>query len=327
MVKLSCVSTKKTHFKAKKSGKCLKCSKKAIITLPYGPQSFCKEHFMYLTEKRVKKTIRQHNLIKRKERLLVAVSGGKDSTLALYLINKIFRKSNEIYALMIDEGIPGYRNKALAIAIKNAQNWNVPFSVVSFKEEFGLSMHEIAEKFLKKNPSLGTACSFCGVLRRRIMNSFARKINANKLITGHNLDDETQSILMNIFDNNFNKFIRLGPKSGIKEMPDFVPRIKPLIEIPEKEIVAYLYLHNIKFYDLECCPYSSEAKRNHFRSMLNSFEESFPGTKHSILRFYLKLKSCIKNNVTEKANYCKYCNEITSSDICNVCRKLNSLKK
>jgi len=324
--KFSCFDLK-SQFKPIKSQKnCIKCNKKAVIFLPYGPQSFCEKHFLELTERRVKKTIRQHSLIKRKEKLLVAVSGGKDSTLALYLINKIFRKSNEVQALMIDEGIQGYRDKALSIAKKNAEQWNIPYTIVSFKEEFGFTLTELMEKFVSKNPDLGSSCSFCGILRRRIMNSFARKIKADKLITGHNLDDETQSILMNVFDNNLAKFLRLGPKSGITELKEFVPRIKPLIELPEKEISAFLYFKGIKFYDAECCPFSSQAKRNYFRSMLNSFEEKFPGTKHSILRFYLQLKEKIKFEIPKKINYCIYCNEITSSNVCNVCLKLNKLK-
>ena len=61
-------------------------------------------HFIYLIEKRVKKTIRKYSLIKPKEKILLAMSGGKDSSVAAYLINKIFSNSCEIKALLIDEG-------------------------------------------------------------------------------------------------------------------------------------------------------------------------------------------------------------------------------
>ena len=92
--------------------KCDRCEKKSVIELLYGPHWLCKEHFLHFFEKRVKKTCRANKLVSPGEKILVAYSGGKDSAVTLYLINKIFGGRNEIQALLIDEGIEGYRDKA-----------------------------------------------------------------------------------------------------------------------------------------------------------------------------------------------------------------------
>ena len=235
--------------------KCVQCEKEAKIVLRYGPHKFCKDHFLYFFEKRVRKTIRENKLIKGREKIAVGLSGGKDSTTALYMLNKIFSKSNKIVAIMIDEGIPGYRDKAIAIGKKNCESWNVDYEVVSMEKELGHKMIDIMKK-ISKNEELGSTCAFCGVFRRYLLNKKATEVRAKKIVTGHNLDDETQSILMNLFDNDLARLSRLGPIAGVREHKGFVPRIKPLWETPEKEVIAFVNFLGVKHYSEECCPFS-----------------------------------------------------------------------
>ena len=325
---LSNCTVKHETFSKAPGRKCLKCGKKADITLPYGPQHFCAKHFMELTEKRVRKTVRKHRLIKAGEKIVVGVSGGKDSLTALYLLKKIFSNTNEFHALMIDEGIAGYRDKALAFAVKNCKSWGIPYSIVSYKQEFGISMDEVMN-VLQKNPELGSSCAFCGVFRRRILNSFASKLGADRIATGHNLDDEVQSILMNIFDADLKRFARLGAKAGVREFDGFIPRIKPLYEIPEKELVAFASFAGIEHYSGKCCPYSWMAKRNDYRSFLNDFEKKYPGTKHSILRFFLEIKEQLPapKKDAEGLSYCRECGELTGNTLCGPCSKIRMLEE
>lgn len=315
----------------RKSDKCIKCVKRAAILLPYGPQKFCEKHFIQLIESRFKKTVRKFSLIKPKEHLAVAVSGGKDSTTVLYLTQKIFSKTNKITALLIDEGIPGYRDKALKVAKKNCNAWNVPFKEFSFKKEFGITMKEI-QSALAKNPSinLGSPCTFCGTLRRTLLNRAARAIKADRLVTGHNLDDETQSILMNACDNDLKRFLRSGAKSGIVEWKGLVQRIKPLCEIPEREIFFYMQFKGIQSYTGECCPFSEKAKRNDYRSILNQLEEKYPGTKHSLWQFFNQIKPLFlkeKKFTKAKLKKCRQCQEPCSGEICEACKKIKIIKE
>lgn len=308
--------------------KCEICGKQAEISLLYGPQHYCKEHFIQLIEKRVKKTIRKYSLIKPKERILLAMSGGKDSSVTAHLINKIFSNSCEIKALLIDEGIKGYRDKSIEFAKKNCKEWNIDYKVIKFEEEYGTTMGKIQKKIMKDS-SLGNPCSFCGVMRRQLMNKYARTIKADKLITGHNLDDECQSILMNVCDNKPELFIRLGAKSGFIKSKEFIPRVKPLYEIPENEVFAFANFSEIKYYGGECCPLSHAAKRNEYRETINRLEKAYPGTKYSTINFFERIKNMLKKDAYSefKLKQCKQCKEPCSTEICKVCEKLARIKK
>lgn len=302
--------------------KCERCNRKSAIELPYGPHFFCRDHFIHFFEKRVRKTCRVNSLIIPGEKLLVACSGGKDSTVALYLMKKIFGKTNEVEALLIDEGIPGYRDKALGFAEANCEKWDVPFTRVSFVEEFGFSMVEVMRKtgMAKK---IGSTCAFCGVLRRRMMNSYAKKLGAGKLVTGHNLDDEVQSILMNVCNADLRRLARLGPVAGVASVKGLVPRIKPLWECPEIEIVAFAHYCGIKHYEEQCCPFKWQAKRNTYRAILNHLESQLPGTMYSTLSFLKRLKQIIlKNKETIDIKACSECGEPSSQRLCAVCKKI-----
>jgi uncharacterized protein (TIGR00269 family) len=321
----------RVQSKQKTTKKCDKCSEKAVITLAYGPHYFCEKHFTQFFENRFKKTIRKYKLFKPKEKILIALSGGKDSTLLLYLLHKLYSKVNNIEALIIDEGVHGYRDKSIKSAQENCKKLGVKHTLVTFKKEFGITNDKIMPLILS-NPKLGGTCAFCGVLRRNIMNKYAKRISANKLATGHNMDDEVQSFVMNIFNNDFERMKRMNATTGIIEHEGFVKRIKPFYETPEKEIIAYCALKGIKHYSEECCPYSWTAKRNEYREMLNHFENRFPGTEFSILRFYENIKPLIKPSTGEKPKLaeslveCTKCGEPTEKELCKACEMIEKIK-
>ncbi len=317
--------------------KCVKCGKKAVVSLAYGPHSFCREHFLEFFEKRVKKTCREHKLVECGKKIVVGYSGGKDSGTCLYLLNKFFGKSNPIEALLVDEGIPGYRNKALELAEKNCKKWGVEFRRVSFEEEFGLSMQKAV-----KRKGRESACAFCGTLRRRVLNKHAKEMQAQKLATGHNLDDESQSVLMNVFDADASRFYRLGPKSRekkslaakaglsqgvLQQQKGLVQRIKPLYFCPESEVELFARLSGISFFKKGGCPFKPEAKRNWFRKTLEEAEKKFPGTKFSITRFLAEAKQWPANQAKRRQlSACIECGEPCSGAKCVVCKRLEKLK-
>ncbi|MFA5931342.1 MAG: TIGR00269 family protein [archaeon] len=311
--------------------KCDKCNAKVAITLAYGPHYFCEKHFVQFFENRFKKTIRKYNLFRTKEKILIAYSGGKDSAVLLHLMKKYYSRNNTLQAIVIDEGVKGYRDNAIKLAEKTCKELGIDCTVISFKKEFGITNDKLMPLILS-NPKLGGTCAFCGTLRRNIMNKYAKKFNADKLATGHNLDDEVQSFVMNVFNNDFERMKRMSATSGIIDHEGFVKRIKPLYETPEKEIIAYCAFKGIKHYSQECCPYSWTAKRNEYREMLNTFENRFPGTEYSILRFYEKLKNSIKPTEKQKIvlnkalHECKNCQEPTEKELCKACEMINTIK-
>ena len=128
-------------------------------------------------------------------------------------------------------------------------------------------------------------CTFCGVFRKNALNKMAKRLGACKVATGHNLDDEAQSVMMNYLKGDIQRLMRLRPR---REQPGLVPRIKPLRDIPEKEIALYCMVNGV-FADARECPYAKLSLRADVRDMMNSLENLFPGTKQSTMQGFEKL--------------------------------------
>jgi uncharacterized protein (TIGR00269 family) len=266
-------------------------------------------------------------MLEENDRIAIGLSGGKDSVVLLHLMKQIeerFPKSS-LVTLTIDEGISGYREESIAIAKRNASRLNIPHFVFSFKEIFGYSIDEIMQNKNIRNSGV-TACSFCGSLRRRALNQKARELGANKLAVGHNLDDETQSILLNVLRADIRRLSRLLPiTAAINE--NFVPRIKPLRTTPEREIILFAHFRGMEFHSQQC-PYSFNVLRGDIESTLNKFEKKRPGTKYSILKFLDDLAPLLRGHVHDSDfTQCELCGEPSSDRLCNVCKLLAQLSK
>jgi len=293
---------------------CSKCRKPAITFIRYNGTHLCRDHFIEYFERRVKKDIKKQGKTEGNCKIAVALSGGKDSTVTLYITNDIFSKraNVDLYAITVDEGIQGYRDKSIKIASKNCKKLGIEHHIVSFKELVGKTMDEIASR----KDELGE-CSYCGVFRRLCLNKKSKELGVNKLITGHNLDDMAQSILMNFVNDDMQKLARLGPHKNIQ--PGLVPRTFPLRTLPEKEVMLYAIVKNIEYHDAEC-PYSTRALRGSFREILGDLEYKYPGTRHSILNSYEDIRDFLVEKYPPMGlNRCSRCGEPTSKDICKAC--------
>ena len=310
---------------------CSRCSQQAVIELQHG--FHCKSHFIDYFEEKVFHTIQKYKLIGRTEKICVAASGGKDSLTVLYLTKKYLQKNKlpttNLFALAIDEGIHNYRAKTLIDLEKFCQEQNIELKIVRTKEEFGKTLDEaypIINKGTKKKP-----CNVCGVWRRYLINKHSRKLGADKVITGHNLDDEAQAIIMNIFKANTSLAAHLGPISGVQEHALFVRRVKPLYFCAEKETRLYSLLKkfNIEFTE---CPYAPEGYRAQIQEMLNDFEEKYKGTKQGIINSFLAILPLLKekenaaNKETETIRECNNCGEPANQETCNACKMAEVLK-
>jgi len=268
-------------------------------------------------------------MISRDDRICIATSGGKDSLTVLYLTRKYLEKNNipkeTLLALAIDEGIDNYRQTTLEDLKKFCQEHDVPLQIVSNKEEFGHTLDEaypIVNKDSNKKP-----CNICGVWRRYLLNKHARKHGATKVVTGHNLDDEAQAVIMNIFKANTKLSANLGPVSGVKEHDLFVQRVKPLYFCSEKETRLYTVLMEFQV-DFTECPYASEGFRAHVRDMLNDFEHKYKGTKQGIINSFLAILPLLKEQAQEygEIKRCVKCEEPANNEICNACKIKEALQ-
>lgn len=373
--------------------KCDHCKRDAATFIRYSGAHLCAKHFCDFFEKRVKREVRKQmdagrtaRRAKKNLKIAVALSGGKDSTVALVMLQKIFQDSRDItlYAILVDEGISGYRPCSIDIARKNCKKLGVPLHIVKFRDYFGFDMDEIvrlkAESATSKGPNSesansksaevsgsaplgktaysdkvnsknvggkskgaktkGTkskysggakaekpvfACTYCGVLRRACLNRKAKELGADYLATGHNLDDVSQSILMNIFKGDVEKLARLGPHNKVQ--PGLIPRLEPLRSIPENEVYLYAALNKIAVHEHEHCPYAGAAQRNDYKSIIFGMEKITPGTRHSILATYDGLKDAIQASFPpSRLSECPSCGEPTSQKVCKACLLKNEIK-
>jgi len=292
----------------------------------YSGQKLCRKCFSKSIETKVRTTITKYHMLEFNDRLAVAVSGGKDSLSLLHILAKLqkYRPKTTLSAITIDEGIQGYRDEALDITIKNCNTLKVPLYITSFKELYGVNLDELITKLRTKKQTKLTPCSYCGVLRRRAINVAARKINATKIATAHTLDDETQTIIMNILRGDTTRLSKEKPITN-NVHPLFVRKIKPFCEIPENESALYAYIKKIPFQDTPC-PYASDALRNDIRTMLNTIEEKHIGTKFAISRTIEKLRPIIEQNTTNTDfKTCKECGEPSSQELCKTCEMLQHI--
>jgi len=309
---------------ARKSAKC-KCKRPAVFYRHYEGNHYCRLCFPNSIEKRVKKNIGRTKMIKPGDRIAVALSGGKDSSAVLYFMQKLLKKRRDVslFAVTIDEGIRGYRPKSIAAARKLCKSLGVKHYVYSFKDVFGASMDEKIKSI--KGP-LQEPCTYCGVGRRCILNKTARKLKATKLCTGHCLDDEIQSILMNYLRGDLLRASRMGAVAdmGIKKQKGkskFIPRIKPFRIIPQKEVALYNILRGLPF-QREECPYKSGI-RFEVGEFFDSIEEKHASMKIGFLESFDKIVPHIRKaaEYSEPKIYsCKKCREPGSKKVCMTCQ-------
>jgi len=303
---------------------CTLCKRKdAFFMRPYSGERLCRRCFFRSIEDRVRAAISKYEMLRLDDRIMVAVSGGKDSVTLLHILTKIERAfpEAEVCAVTVDEGIRGYRDEALKVAAKNCQKLGIEHAVVSFKEMYGCKLDEIVAMAREKEL---TPCSYCGVLRRRALNLAAREADADKLATAHNLDDEAQTIILNIIHGDAPRIARVKPVLD-EAHPRLIRRIKPLCEVPEREIALYAYLKKIEFQSIPC-PYARTALRSDIRTMLNRMEEKHPGIKFTIFKSIEKIRPALEA-AAEKAEMqdCKMCGEPTVGEICKPCQMLRGL--
>src|SRR5450756_1234448 len=307
---------------------CTACkTREAFFYRQYSGERLCKKCFTQSIEAKVRATITRYHMLGFDDHLAVAVSGGKDSLSLLHILAKLKRSrpKTTLTAVTVDEGIKGYRDEALDIAASNCKQLEIPHHIVSFKELYGFTLDEMIFRAREKGQTALTACAYCGVLRRKAINAGARQVKADKIATAHTLDDEVQTVLMNIFHGDIARLAKEKPVTS-EVHPLFVQKIKPFCEIPENESALYAYVKKIQFQDTPC-PYASEALRNDIRGMLNRMEEKHVGTKFTVFRALERLRPALEETAKkEDFKTCVECGEPSALDLCKSCELLRHVR-
>lgn len=308
---------------------CNFCDRPAVWKRPWDHDHLCRYHFNTAFEKKVQKTINKYKLFERDDIIAVGLSGGKDSVVLLETMAKLQKKHpSKVVAISIDEGIANYREDGLKFAKMTAEQNGVEHHVFSFEEMFDYGLDD-AMKVLQ--PKGKGACSYCGPFRRKALNLAARAVGATKLATGHNADDEAQTLLMNVLRGDILKTLRGNPTPTFKN-PAFVNRVKPFRRTSEMEIVLYAQFNHLPYQEMSC-PYAVDAYRGDVRDILTQLKEEDPGVIFSIIKSsddLHHLGSFVPKEVEHDGNKsiyeCKICGEPSNQIYCQTCSIQLSIK-
>lgn len=250
-------------------------------------------------------------------RVAVGLSGGKDSTVLFSVLAKLDVDA-EFVAVTVDEGIANYRDDTICAAETLVKKLGVEHRVISFADVCGKTLDEL----LAASPE--RACSVCGTLRRRALNMASREAGADRIATGHCMDDEAQSVLMNYLRGDLTR-VTENYTTNAAEL--FIPRIKPLCRCTERATVAYGMVNRL-LTNLPECPYTKYALRAGVRSELGVLEYKYPGTMRRIVDGQEQLLAALgpARGEVRKMGVCERCGEPTENLLCAACTLLERLE-
>ena len=262
--------------------RCRTCGKKAAINMRHHRLSLCSEHFLEWLPAQTNRFIQKHVMFDKTDRVLIAVSGGKDS-LALWDI--LWRLGYQTEGLYIDLGIDEsitYSSRSQEFAQSFADERGLKLHIASLNSEYHETLPEMA---MRTKRGRDNPCSLCGLVKRHILNNTAVNGGFDTLVTAHNLDDEAAILLANTLEWSLEHLSRGQPV--LPSRPGFKRKVKPFARTCEFESAAYSFLRGIKWMPDEC-PFSKDSKQLYYKAYLNEWEASMPGTKLRFYNTYLK---------------------------------------
>lgn len=289
---------------------CSHCQSEAFCSSP----RLCKKHFEEFILQQVQETIDTYDLFTKKTRLCIGLSGGKDS---FSLADILLRLGYHVEGLFINEGIQGYREYARKDIAQFVREHNMSFREITFQEEFGFTLDQ-ALRVINSHP-----CTVCGTLRRFLLNKYASQYDV--ILTGHNLDDGAQTVLLNLMRGNTELFFRQSIRSQAQK--GFTPRVKPLFFIQEHHLALYAQLRNFPISTV-VCPNSSRSVRFTIKHKLRDMENTHPGIKKNIVRSHLSLKKHVVIQPSPLSQqFCGSCGQPSRGELCKACRLIQTIQE
>lgn len=311
--------------------KCRACGAKAAVNMRQHKLALCKEHFLDWIPEQTARFIKKYRMFGPQEKILVAVSGGKDSLSLWDILRRLGYNADGLYlGLGIDlspsggEGI-AYSDESRRLTEQFAHERGFTLHVVDIQAEYGHSIPVLASL---THRGQNRPCAVCGVAKRHEMNRVARDLGYDVLATGHNLDDEAAVLFGNTLSWQSEFLLRQGPV--LPEHDGLARKVKPLCRFYEKEMAAYAILRGIE-YIYEECPFSVGSTSIYYKELLNRLETDRPGAK---LAFYLKFLEAragglfIQPEAAPQAMYnCPSCGQPTQYEgKCSFCRMMEKVQ-
>lgn len=297
--------------------KCTRCKSTAVVALPSHNSGFCEACYLDFFTGQVEKGIRRQKLFTHEDRILVALSGGKDSLALMYELSRL---EYDVTGLHIDLGIPNSSESARRAVEDFCQKHGLTLIVKEMEAE-GLAIPQVKARL--KRP----VCSACGKIKRHYFNRVALERGFTALATGHNLDDEIARLFSNTLRWDIPYLSDQGPaleaEEGAEGEQGFARKVKPLWRLSEYETANYAFLRGID-YHYAPCPYSKGASFTFYKSLWTDLEEHMPGRKLDFYQGFLERGRPVFAVAAEREGVrlqpCATCGMPTSQEVCGVCR-------
>jgi tRNA-5-methyluridine54 2-sulfurtransferase len=292
--------------------KCTVCRGPAVIDLRRHNANFCGEHFLKFCRDQVARAIDDHDMIAPGQRVLVAVSGGKDS---LALWDLLLSLGYHVDGMTIGLGIGDYSETSTAASVAFAAERGLELTTVDLRGDYGYDI-PTAAAVTRRVP-----CSSCGMSKRHLIDKAALDGGYDVVATGHNLDDEAAVLLGNVLHWQTEYLGRQVPM--LEERPGFPRKVKPLIRLSERETAAYCVVRGID-YVVDECPMAAGNRHLRYKDALNDIEAASPGTKHAFyFEFLAKASDRFRPEATaaqDGLTPCASCGSPTTGEVCAFCR-------
>jgi tRNA-5-methyluridine54 2-sulfurtransferase len=292
--------------------KCTVCRGPAVIDLRRHNANFCGEHFLKFCRDQVARAIDDHDMIAPGQRVLVAVSGGKDS---LALWDLLLSLGYHVDGMTIGLGIGDYSETSTAASVAFAAERGLELTTVDLRGDYGYDI-PTAAAVTRRVP-----CSSCGMSKRHLIDKAALDGGYDVVATGHNLDDEAAVLLGNVLRWQTEYLGRQVPV--LEERPGFPRKVKPLIRLSERETAAYCVVRGID-YVVDECPMAAGNRHLFYKDALNDIEAASPGTKHAFyFEFLAKASDRFRPEATaaqDGLTPCASCGSPTTGAVCAFCR-------
>lgn len=290
--------------------KCRVCKGEAFVKLPAHNAAFCPEHFDAFFLRQIARTIKKYQMLPPGGRVVVALSGGKDSLVTALVLHRL---GYQVEGLFVDlEILEGDFSPASRQACEEfCAAHGIPLKVYSLMAEFGRGIPDIARRYPR-------ICALCGVTKRHIMNEYTLAVGADALATGHTLDDMAAALFANLLRWDLHYLAKGLPVLPAAE--GFARKIKPLSLQAENEIRAFATLHQIRPVEA-VCPYAAEAKFKRYKRVLNELEEKSPGLKRAFYEGYTQQAHRFKGETARPPLLlCAVCGLPATNSPCTFCR-------
>jgi tRNA-5-methyluridine54 2-sulfurtransferase len=290
--------------------RCQRCKGDAAVEVRRHHAAFCGEHFIEFFDRQVERAIEGERMFTRDERVLVAVSGGKDSLALWDVLRRLGYRASGLY---INLGIGAYSEESHRKTVAFAAAHGLELLIADIPRDYGMGVEAFAKATRR------VSCSACGLSKRYLFNRVALDHGFDVVATGHNLDDEAAVLFGNLLHWQTEYLARQAPVLPSTH-PRLVRKVKPLYRIAEREAAAYAVLCGID-YIVDECPNSVGAKSLLYKDALNLLEQAAPGTKQSLYWGFLERgRPLVQAEDAVTLRDCIHCGQPTTAEVCAFCR-------